>query len=340
MIIFLNHNYLPLEDTKQKILITGPNADKETILGDWTVNQPDENIITILEGFRKIAKNSTINHAPVSKIRHITDEEIQQAVRKARDADVVVLAMGENSLRYQANDKTCGENVARTDLQLPGNQLDFVKAIEKTGKPIIVVLVNGRPLAVNWCDEHAEAIVEAWEPGMFGGQAVAEAVFGKINPSGKLPISFPSSVGHIVMPHYHRPGATFREYVFKKDHYLYEFGHGLSYTSFEYGNLKIPASIQKDTPLKIKVDVSNTGEREGDETVLVYVNDLVSSVTTPVKKLKAFKKVHLKAGETKTVELEIPYTELGLYNLDMEYVVEPGGFEVYIDELNKTFRIQ
>ena len=123
MIIFLNHNYLPLEDTKQKILITGPNADKETILGDWTVNQPDENIITILEGFRKIAKNSTINHAPVSKIRHITDEEIQQAVKKARDADVVVLAMGENSLRYQANDKTCGENVARTDLRLlPGKK--------------------------------------------------------------------------------------------------------------------------------------------------------------------------------------------------------------------------
>ena len=334
------NNALPLYDDGKTILLTGPNAHKQTILGDWAVEQPDSNIITILEGLEELTQKSEILHAPVENARHISAEEMARAFEMANKADIVIMAMGENSLRYQYEDKTCGENVARADLQLPGNQQTFLESMVALGKPVILVLVNGRPLAVNWAKENVNAIIEAWEPGMYGGKALAEIIYGITNPSGKLPISIPYSVGHIGTPYNHKPSATFRQYVFKKQNHLYEFGHGLSYTNFTYSNLRIPDSLSKsEKSIKLTVDLENSGYREGDEVILIYVNDVFSSVTTPIKELKAFKRVRLKPGEIKTISFDIPLDRLKLLNSDYKKVLEPGEFLFSVGNLSNIVKI-
>jgi beta-glucosidase len=215
-----------------------------------------------------------------------------------------------------------------------------VKAVQKTGTPTVVVLINGRPLATEWIAEHVPAIVEAWEPGMEGGRAVADVLFGDYNPSGKLPMTIPRSVGHLPQFYNYRPSYTRTEYELTEDNTpLYRFGHGLSYTTFTYQDLEVPDTIKAWEDVHLNVSVTNDGSRAGDEVVQVYVNDVISSVTTPVKELKAFKRITLQPGETRRVELTIKSNQLALYNRDMERVVEPGTFEVMVEDLRKEFEV-
>jgi beta-glucosidase len=230
-----------------------------------------------------------------------------------------------------SGEKTSGENVARSNIKLPGNQIELVKEIYKTGKPVVVVLVNGRPLGIEWVSENIPAIIEAFEPGAFGGQAVAEIAFGKVNPSGKLPITFPRNVGQIRTFYNHKPSQYKLDYADGSRYPLYEFGYGLSYTTFEYGDLSIDKNkIGKEESATVSVEVKNTGKREGSEIVQLYIRDDYSSVTRPVKELKGFKRIYLKPGENKTITFKITPQMLASYNLDMNYVVESGVFTIML----------
>ena len=248
---------------------------------------------------------------------------------------------------------TCGEGFDRTDLNLPGVQQELVEAVAATGTPVVVVLINGRPLSTSWIAENIPAILEAWYPGEQGGHAIADILFGKVNPSGKLTMSIPRSVGQV--PNYYSkrpsaygfykergaPGKPGRDYVYSEVSPLYDFGYGLSYTSFHYSKLRVsPSKIVSEGTVKISVDVRNSGDRPGKEVVQLYINDVVSSVTTPVKALKGFKKINLKPSEVKTVTFNLGPNELSLLNKDMESVVEPGVFKVMIGGLTQKFEIK
>ena len=221
-----------------------------------------------------------------------------------------------------------------------------------TGKPVVVVLINGRPLSTTWIAENIPAILEAWYPGEQGGHAIADILFGKINPSGKLTVSILRSVGQV--PKYYSqkasargvykqpgsPGKPGRDYVYSEPSPLYEFGFGLSYTTFKYSNLRVsPSKIAKNGKVKVSVKVTNTGKRDGKEVVQLYINDIISSVTTPVRLLKRFEKISLKAGKSKTVVFELGANDLSLLDVDMERVVEPGQFEIIISNLKKQFEV-
>ena len=248
---------------------------------------------------------------------------VQAAAHAAKEADVAVVAVGGST-------QTCGESRDRADLGLPGRQLDLVRAVHATGTPTVLVLQNGRPLTVSWEAEHIPAILEAWYPAEFGGTAIAEALFGDINPGGKLPITFPKSVGQIPNFYCKKP-SRFNKHIDEEDLPLYPFGFGLSYTTFEFSELVLtPEHITTTGTVRVSVKVINSGERDGDEVVQLYVNDLVSSVTTPEKLLKAFERIYLKAGETRTVLFTLGPKDLQLLNREMEWVVEPGQFEIRV----------
>jgi len=212
-------------------------------------------------------------------------------------------------------------------LDLLGGQLELVKAVYATGTPTVVVLINGRPLAVSWVAENVQALVEAWEPGLVGGQAVAEVLFGDVNPSGKLSTSFPRSAGQLPV-YYNHPYSAEVDYKFGPWKPLYEFGHGLSYTTFEYGAPVVPQRVLPGQEIPVSVEVANTGKMAGEESVLLFVSDEVASVATPVKALKAFQRIALAPGEKKTVTFKLSYSQLALYDRDMRHVVEPGWFKV------------
>jgi len=248
---------------------------------------------------------------------------LQPAVDLAKRSDVAVVVLGESRELVEEN-----RDVATLDLH--GRQEDLIKAIQKTGTPIVCVLLNGRPLSINWIDENIPAIIEAWFPGEAGGRAVADVVFGDYNPAGKLPISVPRSVGQLPIYYNQKPSAIHR-YVSEKDTPLYPFGYGLSYTRFSYGNLRIDKkTIKPNGKVKVSIDVKNTGNREGEEVVQLYINDVYSSVTTPRKALKGFKRVKIKRGEIKTISFELTAEELAIWNREMKRVVEPGTFEVMV----------
>jgi beta-glucosidase len=339
---------LPLDKNIKSIFITGPNANSNSILGDWVTSQPSENIISILQGLRNNASSNTrIDYYPCGKIGAISDKDIRIATQRAQKANVAVLVIGGNSnrcddegnLKGRRTERTSGENIARSDIGLVGRQLEMVKAVQQTGTPVIAVLINGRPLAIEWITENIPAIVEAWEPGMEAGQAVAEVLFGDYNPGGKLPISILRGVGHI--PYYYNHNAThnYNKYKFGKTGPLYEFGHGLSYTSFSYQNLRLPKKISVGKNLNISVEVKNTGKRAGDEVVQVYTNDVVSSIVTPVKELKAFKRITIQPGEKRKLEFTITSDQLALFDQNMKRVVEPGIFQVMVGDLMEEFEV-
>jgi beta-glucosidase len=222
------------------------------------------------------------------------------------------------------------ENRDVASLDLKGNQEALIRAIQETGTPVVCVLLNGRSLSINWIDEHVPAILEAWFPGEAGGKAVADVLFGNYNPAGKLPITVPRSVGQLPIYYNQKPSAIHR-YVSEKETPLYPFGFGLSYTKFSYSNLRLDQKrIQKDGKIRVSVDVKNTGDRDGEEVVQLYINDVYSSVTTPRKTLKGFKRVKIKKGETKTVSFILTPDELAIWNREMKRVVEPGEFEVMV----------
>lgn len=333
----------PLDLSKiNSIAVIGPNANR-SLLGGYS-GVPKHNV-TVLDGIReKAGKNVKVLYSEGCKITIggswnqdevvASDPEedrrqIAEAVKVAKKADVIVLAIGGNE---QTSREAWGLNHMgdRTSLDLIGRQEELVKAMVALGKPVIVFLFNGRPLSINYIAQNVPVIYECWYLGQETGHAVADVLFGDYNPGGKLPISVPRSVGHLPVFYNYKPSAR-RGYLFDDVSPLYAFGYGLSYTSFSITNPRITkARIKTDGSTRVFVDVTNTGSREGTEVVQLYIRDVVSSATRPVKELKAFKKVRLQPGETATVAFDITPAHLSFYDVNMNYAVEPGDFELMI----------
>jgi beta-glucosidase len=334
IVLLKNEEILPINTTKyRRILVTGPNANNQTIMGDWSAKQPDENVLTIFEGLKQEApancKLSFYNCGET--LLSIEDSKIAKAASLAKNHDLTIVVVGENSMRYKWDDKTCGENTDRSNIQLPGKQQELVEALYKSGKPVVVVLVNGRPLGVEWIANNVSALLEAWEPGSFGGQAVAEILFGKFNPSAKLPISIPRNAGQIQTVYNHKPSQYFHKYKADESSALFPFGYGLSYTNFEYSNINLSKErVKKNETVQLSVQLTNAGNRRGDEIVQLYIRDEYSSVTRPVKELKAFKKIDLAPNESSVLEFQISPKMLEFYDIDMNKKVEAGKFIVMI----------
>ena len=291
-------------------------------------------------------------HWPESEIIDypLTDDEqaeIDKAVENARQADVAIVVLG-------GGQRTCGENKSRTSLDLPGRQLQLLQAIQATGKPVVLILINGRPLSINWADKFVPAILEAWYPGSKGGTALADILFGDYNPGGKLTMTFPKNVGQIPLFYNHkntgRPlqaGKWFEKfrsnYLDVDNDALYPFGYGLSYTTFQYSDIALSTpSMEQNGSITAVVTVTNTGKRDGSEVVQLYIRDLVGSITRPVRELKGFEKIFLRAGESKTVSFKITPELLRFYDYDLNHVAEPGEFDLFIggsSQAAKTARI-
>ena len=348
------NNLLPLDRSSlRSIAVIGPNAN-QVQYGDYSISKDNETGITILEGIKNIVQdNITVHYAKGCGITELDRNGFQQAIEAANKSDVVILVIGGTSMSLsgvgwgeladEGAYPTCGEGYDRSELTPPGVQSELIQAIHKTGKPVVLVMVHGRPYSISWEKANIPAILEAWYPGSEGGNALARIIFGEVNPSGRLTVSIPQSVGHIPVfynykptgrGYYHNPGTPEkpgRDYVFSSPDPLYPFGYGLSYTQFAYSDLKIENKVlTENDQINLSVNVKNTGNLTGKEVVQVYLNDLVSSVTTPVKMLKGFKKVNINPDETVTVHFTIPCNELGLWNKEMNYVVEPGDFEIMI----------
>lgn len=350
-------NTLPLELGQiKKIAVCGPNADEEkyalTHYGPLAVD-----VTTVLEGIQEKAKGKAEvlytkgcdlvdAHWPESEIIDYpltADEqaEIDKAVKNARQADVAVVVLG-------GGQRTCGENKSRTSLELPGRQLQLLQAVQATGKPVVLVLINGRPLSINWADKFVPAILEAWYPGSEGGTAVADVLFGDYNPGGKLTVTFPKTVGQIPFNFPCRPFSQIDGgknpgldgNMSRINGALYSFGYGLSYTTFEYSDLNISSKvITPNEQATVSLKVTNTGKRAGDEVVQLYVRDVVSSVTTYEKNLAGFERVHLEPGETKEVRFTLDRKHLELLNADMKWVVEPGDFILMAGASSEDIRL-
>jgi beta-glucosidase len=343
---------LPVPSDVKRIALIGPLADsKDDMLGFWSGAGQAEKCVTLLQGLKNKTKGS-VNILTV-KGCNINDEnldEISKAVSVARNSDYIILALGESRMMS-------GEAASRTDISLPGIQMKLAEAVIKTGKPAVVVLFNGRPLAIPGLDKIAPAILETWFGGTEAGNGIADVLFGDYNPSGKLTMTFPLNVGQIPLfynsKNTGRPINPDNPYEKYKSNYLdspntplYPFGYGLSYTSFSYSDIKLnKESFRIDDKIIASVDITNTGERDGEEIAQLYVRDLVGDVTRPVKELKGFKKVLLKKGETMTVVFTISVENLAYYHQDMSFSVDPGDFELFIGTnsektKNKAFTVQ
>lgn len=352
-------NFLPLPAGKhKKILVAGPNANNQAILGDWASIQPDGHVVTILEGIQGMAgkdvqvvysnsgklkgTRSDVTVAttdPVTQARileeggELNEFAIEDAVRKAKQCDLAIVAIGGYGVRTDWGLRTYGESADRPSIDFYGRQAELVKRIYETGVPTIVVIVNGKPLNNPWITANIPAIVDLWEPGMYGGQVLAEVLAGEVNPSGKLPITIPQTAGHIPQYYYQTKSRYITGYGLGSDRNddkpAFCFGHGLSYTTFEYSNLVFSdTTLRQGEPLQVTLDVKNTGDRAGYETVLLFVQDEISSVVTPLQRLKGFQKIKLEPGEMQKVTLTVPFEEFGLWNEQMKYAVEPGVFEL------------
>lgn len=350
-------NTLPLNiDKIKKIAVCGPNADEEgyalTHYGPLAVE-----VTTVLEGIREKAQGKAEvlytkgcdlvdAHWPESEIMEYPltpDEqaEIDRAAANARQADVAVVVLG-------GGQRTCGENKSRTSLELPGHQLKLLQAVQATGKPVILILINGRPLSVNWADKFVPAILEAWYPGSKGGTVVADILFGDYNPGGKLTVTFPKTVGQIPFNFPYKPASQIDGgknpgpdgNMSRINGALYPFGYGLSYTTFEYSDLEItPKVITPNQKATIRLKVTNTGKRAGDEVVQLYTRDILSSVTTYEKNLAGFERIHLKPGESKEIVFTLDRKHLELLNADMKWTVEPGEFAIMAGASSEDIRL-
>lgn len=341
IVLLKNENQLlPLSKEINSIAVIGPNADHEkNLLGDYTSINVTQDIVTIVEGIRsKVRSDANVRYVKGCDVVGEDLNEIEQARRAARQSDVAVVVVGENEWRTPGKKGTVGEGYDAATLELTGMQQELVKAVHGTGTPTVVVLVNGRPLATRWVAEHVPAIVEAWCPGEKGGAAVADVLFGDYNPSGHLPITIPRHVGQLPVYYNYPPSKKYwlenawgKPYVDMDPTALYAFGHGLSYTTFKYGSLEIsPRETGSGGKVHVRVTVTNTGKRAGADVVQLYINDPISSVSTPVKELKGFKKVWLKPGESTKIQFELGPGHLSLVNRHLDEVVEPGEFQVMI----------
>lgn len=325
---------LPLSRDIKKLAVIGPLADnRRELIGSWSAAGDWKKAITLLEGIRSAVSPATqILYAKGCNINDDTTSFIAEAVNKARQADVVILVVGEAHWMS-------GEAASRSVLDLPGVQQQLADAVIATGKPVVTVLLSGRPLTITHLAERTTALLAAWFPGTMAGPAVADVLFGSYNPSAKLPVTFPRNVGQIPiyysMKNTGRPMDPNNKYTSKyldvPNTPLFPFGYGLSYTTFEYSGLQLSAGkiTDKDT-LQISVTVKNTGRYAGEETVQLYVRDLVGSVTRPVKELKGFRKIFLQPGESQQVTFKLTARDLAFWNIDMKYTWEPGEFRVFV----------
>ncbi|MCJ7840611.1 glycoside hydrolase family 3 C-terminal domain-containing protein [Lederbergia sp. NSJ-179] len=342
---------LPLSKKTKKIAVIGPNADQiYNQLGDYTAIQHDGKGSTVLQGIKEIAEGE-VTYAKGCSVRGESTEGFPEAVAAAEKSDVVVLVLGGSSMRnfdleFDSNgaaivsgnptDMDCGEGVDLSDLKLGGVQELLVKEIAATGKPIVTVLIQGRPHAITGIVDDCDAILCGWYPGQEGGQALAEIIFGKVNPSGKLAVSLPRS--SMQLPVYYNQKDQGRElqYVDSPASPLFSFGYGLSYTQFEFSNLQIGPSdmtikqLNEGASVEVHVDVKNTGEIAGAEVLQLYIKDMEASITRRVKELKAFQKIWLEPNEQKTVTLLLSKEELAIWNHEMEFVVEPGNIKIMV----------
>lgn len=352
-VLLKNENkLLPLSKTTKRIAVIGPNADNMyNMLGDYTAPQQPEAVITLLEGVRQVAPKAKIDYVKGCGIRDTSWQEINRAVEAAQKADVVIIALGGSSARdfettfqktgaaevagQTVSDMECGEGFDRATLDLMGYQQELLESVCATGKPVVLVLIQGRPLNITWADEHVPAILNAWYPGAKGGLAIANILFGETCPSGHLPVTYPRSAGQL--PVYYNTISVRRDYTDASAQPLYPFGYGLSYTTFEYG--KPVVSQTKDT-VKISFAIANTGDYDGMEVVQLYVTDKISSVMLPERQLKQFQKVGLKKGESKEVEFILTDEDFALLNGKLEWVVEPGGFDIHIGPSSVDSKIE
>ena len=359
LVLLKNNNaLLPLNKSAiKKILVTGPLA-ADTLHSMSRYGPNNVKVISVLEGMQTYAsKFATVEYAkgcetidanwPESELYPQLSSakelnEIKAAVDKAKLSDVVIAVLGEE-------ETLVGESRSRTSLDLPGKQLQLLQALYETGKPIVLILINGRPLTVNWANKYIPSIIEAWFPGVDGGNAIAETLFGDYNPGGKLPVTFPKSVGQIEYNFPFKPGSHAGQpgdgpNGFGKTNVygaLYPFGHGLSYTTFAYSNLMVtPEKSNSENDISVSVDITNTGKYKGDEVVQLYLKDEVSSVTVYETQLRGFERITLNSGETKRVHFNLKQDDLKLLDKDMKWLVEPGFFEVQIGSSSEDIRLK
>ncbi len=362
---------LPLEKDLSSIAVIGPNADSvRNLQGDYAylphieilmamredrgaIDTPlpeklasiDEStpMLSALDAVkRKVSAETTVRYAQGCDVMGESTEGFDEALEIAEQSEIAVLVVGGKS--GLTKDCTCGEFRDRAEIGLPGVQEALVRAIHATGTPVVVVLVNGRPFSIPWIAEHTPAIVEAWLPGEEGANAIADVLFGDCNPGGKLPITFPRGVGQVPIYYGHKPSGgrsfLYDDYVSLSAKPLFPFGYGLSYTQFKFDNLRIdPGRVEVQDEVRISADIQNVGEREGDEVVQLYVHDVLSDMTRPVKELKGFKRVTLEPGEKTTVTFTLSVSQLGFYNQKMVFVVEPGTIEVMIGSSSEDIQL-
>lgn len=323
LVLLKNDGTLPLKNPR-RVFVVGPNADSQTILGDWAVPQSDDNVITVLDGLKAAMPNVSIDTLCFGgKISNVNAKGVQMARFKASAADVNIVVVGENSQRYSAFGRTCGENCDRDDLSLPGMQQQLLEAVVASGKPTVVVLMTGRALSIGWAKENANAILNVWEPGQMGGQAIAEVLTGQVNPSGKLPVTVPRNVGQVQTVYNYKHSQYSRLFATNETGALWPFGYGLSYSTFEYSDATLSKSeIGVSESLKASVTVTNNGPYDGDDVVQLYIRDEYGSVTRPVKELKAFRRISLKNGESTKVEFDITPEMLQCWGVSEKWSVE------------------
>jgi len=349
-------NILPLSHNYKNVLVVGPNADNVyNQLGDYTAPQDSGNVVTVLNGLKaKMTAGTNITYVKGCAIRDTTHNNIDEAVAAAKKSDVAIVVLGGSSARdfktsYEktgaakvssesVSDMESGEGYDRSTLDLLGDQLKLLQKITATGTPVVLVLIEGRPLNINWAANNVNAIVNAWYPGQAGGSAIADVLLGNYNPAGRLPASIPRSVGQLPV-YYDMKRPAPHNYVEESSQPLYPFGYGLSYSKFEYGNLVVNTG-KGEAAASISLDVKNTSDVQGDEVVQLYVTDDVSSVVTPAKQLKKFARVNLKANESKHIQFDLKKSDLELLNKDFKWVTEPGSFSIGVGASSEDIRLQ
>ena len=367
IVLLENNGVLPLSG-KMKVAVIGPNADNMyNQLGDYTAPQDRSNVKTMLDGIKARVGESNVVYAKGCAVRDMASSDIRAAVRAARSSDVAVVVVGGSSARDfktkyidagaavvdsgSVSDMEAGEGFDRATLTLLGRQNELLEAVRAVGKPMIVVYVEGRPLDKRWAKANADALLTMWYPGQEGGNALADVLFGDYNPAGRLPVSVPREVGQLPV-YYNKKFPSGHDYVEMPSSPLYPFGYGLSYTEFEYGKVNVagepgtgepmPISMtgkeMEDNLVEVTLTVSNVGDRDGDEVVQLYLTDLKASVARPQKQLRAFRRVHIRAGESESVTFELKKSDFAMFDREMNYIVEPGEFKISVGASSSDIR--
>ena len=346
-------NTLPLSK-QTKVLVCGPNADNVyNMLGDYTSPQEDGNVKTILSGIRTKLPAAQVEYVKGCAVRDTSESNISEAVEAAHRADVIIVAVGGSSARdfktsYKEtgaavtdsktiSDMDCGEGFDRATLTPLGHQMELLKALKATGKPLVVIYIEGRPMDKSWAAQNADALLTAYYPGQEGGTAIADVLFGDYNPAGRLPVSVPANIGQLPV-YYNKKPPMPHDYVEMSARPLYPFGYGLSYTTFKYDNLQVKK--QDPTTFEVNLKVTNTGQYDGDEVVQLYLHDEFASTAQPLKQLKKFQRIFIPKGETRDITFTLEAEDLSIINADMKCVVEPGDFTIMIGSSSDNILLQ